>query len=234
MGLKVSDPGGGGDRKPVPQGVHHAICIAIYDIGSQLNTISGNYNEQLIVTWEVPGQRMKWEKDGEQFEAPMVQSRFYTASLHEKSNLRKDLEGWREKQFTPEELAGFHLSKLLGVNCMLQIIHKVKGDRTTAQVKAVLKKLPNLPDLKPERHMILYSLVEPDMAEIHKNVRAFIHWGRDIMKPEINELIPDFVKSKILGCKEWTMMYGNPNESVDQGLPEDMPPVDEYDDDIPF
>jgi len=234
MGLKVKDPGGGGDSKPIPQGVHQAICVAIYDLGSQLNTISGKYREQLVITWEVPSQRLEWEKDGRKFEAPMVQSKFYTASLHEKATLRLHLEGWREKVFTQEELDGFHLAKLLGVNCMLQIIHKDKGDRTIAQVKTVLKKLPNLPDLKPERKMVLYSLREPDMNDVPKHARAFIHWGREILRQEISDKIPPFVTSKILACQEWEELYGVPNEHYDTPPPDDDTPPSDYDDDIPF
>src|SRR3990167_3685661 len=37
----------------------------------------------------------------------MTISKFYTLSLSEKANLRKDLEGWRGKSFTESELEGF-------------------------------------------------------------------------------------------------------------------------------
>jgi len=37
-------------------------------------------------------------------------SKRYTMSLGEQSTLRKDLESWRGKKFTPEELQGFDLN----------------------------------------------------------------------------------------------------------------------------
>ena len=57
-------------------------------------------------------------------EKPLSIQKEFTLSLHEKSNLRKDLESWRGKSFTPKELANFDITKLIGVPCNVSIIHK--------------------------------------------------------------------------------------------------------------
>jgi hypothetical protein len=63
----------------------------------------------------------------------------YTLSLHEKANLRRELETWRGKKFTAEEGEGFDLEKLLGANCQLQVIHNEKDDGTVyANVQAIV------------------------------------------------------------------------------------------------
>jgi hypothetical protein len=47
----------------------------------------------------------------------------YTASLFEAAALRKDLESWRGKSFTEEELAGFDISKLIGCTAKIEVGH---------------------------------------------------------------------------------------------------------------
>ena len=92
--------------------------------------------------WGVkPKIEIRWQLDeqnpetGKPFE---VRSR-YTNSLHEKAVLRQTLETWRGKKFTADELRGWDLEKLIGVNCQVQIVHK-PGDegRVWANVQAVV------------------------------------------------------------------------------------------------
>jgi len=61
----------------------------------------------------------------------------YTVSLHENANLRGDLESWRGRPFTREELDGFDISKLLGVPCMVNVTHTDKNGKTYANIAAV-------------------------------------------------------------------------------------------------
>ena len=64
---------------------------------------------------------------------PYGVNRWYKLSLHEKSALYRDLDTWKGG-ITNEELAGLDLTKMLGVNCVLNIVHSNKGK---ARVKAV-------------------------------------------------------------------------------------------------
>jgi len=229
MGLEVKKTGSGEDFAPVPAGVHHAVCIAVYDIGTHMNPISGKDREQLVVTWEVPGERVDFEtKDGEKKNMPMVISKFYTASLHEKATLRKDLEGWRERKFTDEELDGFHLGKLLGLNCMIQVMHDKKQDRTVAKILTVMKKMKNLPDIPPEHPLVIYSIPEPNMARVPKSAAEFLSWGKDIPKGT-----PEFVEGKIKLSHEFSALYGTSHE-YNQPPPDYDQDPGFGDDDIPF
>ena len=115
---------GGGDFELTPEGAYIARCIKVIDLGTQ--TTTGQYGtksqKKVMVTWELLDDDVKM-KDGKPFAA----NQFYTASLHEKSQLRKDLEAWRGKKFTDDELAGFDLNNVLGTYCYLQVVHSADG-----------------------------------------------------------------------------------------------------------
>jgi hypothetical protein len=115
----VAEAGSSGSFQEPPLGTHLARCYQIIDLGTQQSEWQGEsfIKHQVLVSWEIPSQLMD---DGR----PISASKFYTLSLHEKSNLGKDLVSWRGKAFTPEEEAGFDISKLLGVPCMLSVIKK--------------------------------------------------------------------------------------------------------------
>ena len=115
----MAEAGSSGSFVEAPLGTHPARCYQIIDLGTQQSEWQGEtfIKHQVLVSWEIPGNLMD---DGR----PISASKFYTLSLHEKSNLGKDLVSWRGRAFTPEEEAGFDISKLLGVPCMLSIIEK--------------------------------------------------------------------------------------------------------------
>jgi hypothetical protein len=128
---------GGGDFKQAPAGNHVARCIRLTDLGTQHGEYQGEPTKrnQVLVTWELPLETV--EIEGEQ--RPLLVSKFYTNSLGEKANLRKDLESWRARPFTAEELMKFDLEKILGAPCMVSVIHNEKGKATVATVAAMAK-----------------------------------------------------------------------------------------------
>jgi hypothetical protein len=134
MGRHAKDTGGG-DFTPAPAGTHVARCIKLIDIGTHHGEYQGtpNVRNQVIVQWELPNETM--EIEGEQ--KPFVVSQFYTNSLSEKANMRKDLEAWRGKQFATDELMGFDLMNILGKPCMLTVLHEIKDGKTKGKVSGV-------------------------------------------------------------------------------------------------
>jgi hypothetical protein len=136
MGRFASDSGGG-DFKPAPEGTHVARCIQLIDIGTHHGEYQGQptVRNQVIVRWELPNETVETD-DGQQ---PMIVSKFYTNSLGEKANLRKDLESWRSRQFTQEELDRFDLQNILGKPCMVSVIHNEKGKAKVTTVTALPK-----------------------------------------------------------------------------------------------
>jgi hypothetical protein len=117
--------------QPAPEGTHQAVCVDVVDKGLLETTWQGVKKQQhkIDVAWQIGENR----DDGK----PFLVFKRYTLSLGEKANLRKDLESWRGKKFTREEEAGFDVEKLVGANCLLNILHNVSGDRTYANVQAV-------------------------------------------------------------------------------------------------
>jgi hypothetical protein len=99
---------------------------------------------------------------------PLMISKRYTMSLGEQSTLRKDLESWRGKKFTAEELLGFDLNVLLGKFAMCNVTHNDREGKTYAnlsglsQVPAALKKMPEPTGVND---LMIFSLDEFDQAK---------------------------------------------------------------------
>lgn len=122
-----------------PAGTHLARLYRIIDLGTQMREYEGKVtmNRKGKFFFELHGEDADGKplltSDGK----PLIQSREYTISLNEKANLRRDLEAWRGKSFTEQELKGFQLKTLLGHFCMVNISHRQKGDLTYADLKGI-------------------------------------------------------------------------------------------------
>lgn len=129
--MKWSDSGGSFEQ-PEP-GTYAAVCYKIIDIGSQESEYQGQktVKRQVIIGWEL-NESMS---DGR----PFVVSKFYTQSLNDKATLRHDLAGWRGRDFTPDELAGFDAKNILGKPCMLSLTLTDKGRIKVASVAKLPK-----------------------------------------------------------------------------------------------
>lgn len=125
-----------GNYSPCPAGTYMARCIMIVDIGSVATDWQGQARRarKVVISWELLDCEARRDDD-----APFVVSKRYTASVHEKSALRKDLASWRGRDSTAEELAGFDLKIVLGRPCMIAVVHQEKDGRTFANVAAVMK-----------------------------------------------------------------------------------------------
>lgn len=123
---------------PAPAGAHVARCYRILDLGTQKTTFKGDekFVHQIMLTWELPTALMS---EGSNAGKPFSISQRFTASLGEKSKLRKILENWRGKKFSPQELEGFDLQNILGKPCMLNIVHAENGGKTYANIEAVMQ-----------------------------------------------------------------------------------------------
>ena len=112
----------------VPTGVHNARCIRVIDLGTQRNDYQGQitWKRQALIIWELPQQLSN--------DVPMTISKFYTLSLHEKSNLSMDLVSWRGRPFTETEKKGFDITKLIGIPCQLNVMHNEKGKEKISSV----------------------------------------------------------------------------------------------------
>ena len=144
MALIVSE----GEKRegfPIPSAeTHQAVCFGVWPLGLFETESNGKkkLQEKVMLGWEVN----ESTPSGKRFTV----FKKYTFSLFKEANLRKDLVSWRAKDFTPEELKGFDLEKLIGVNCMLSIIHNKVGEKTYANVGSISKLVKGAMPLKPE------------------------------------------------------------------------------------
>tara|TARA_S200002703_G_C3698060_1_gene214354 strand:- start:52 stop:648 length:597 start_codon:yes stop_codon:yes gene_type:complete len=119
---------GASEYPKVPTGVHNARCVRVIDLGTQRNDYGGNitFKRQVLIIWEIPDQMSN--------DQPMTISKFYTLSLHEKSNLGMDLTSWRGRPFTEQEKEGFDITKLIGVPCQINVMHNDSGKEKVSSV----------------------------------------------------------------------------------------------------
>ena len=124
---------------PIEPGVYQAINYAVLDLGTHEDQTFGGESRKVLLQWELPDCRGEFERDGKKINLPRAISKRYTLSLSEMANLRKDLESWRGRSFTAEELRGFDMRAVLGTSCQLMVAHKTsKEGRTYASVSAIM------------------------------------------------------------------------------------------------
>lgn len=156
-----------------PEGSHPARCIAVVDLGTQTSEYNGETRsrKQLFIQWELPNEsRTTGNFAGEVFRV----GAFYTRSLHPQASLRADLESWRGRKFTEEELKQFDIAKLLGAPCLLQVGRNDKGRAKVTGVMSVPKGM-SVPELVNDT--MLFSLDEYDakaFGELPQGIQKMI------------------------------------------------------------
>lgn len=140
-----------------------ARCIRVIELGTQKKEYQGqtSWKRQTLIVWELPLSLMT---EGEHTGKPFTISQFYTASLGEKANLRRDLENWRGRAFTQEELNGFDQRNILGKPCMLNLIDR-EGKVRVSGVSSIPKGMTVPPQVNES---IFYDVDEHDEAVWNK------------------------------------------------------------------
>lgn len=148
--------------KPAPEGQHAAVCVDVVDLGDLRVEYAGKEKVQhkINVVWQIDEDR----DDGK----PHQVAKRYTLSLHEKAGLRKDLESWRGRSFTEEELRGFDVEKLIGVPALLNVIHNSSKGSTYANV-ATLMKLPKSMQAPAQRDYVRVCDRQPEAGQVQES-----------------------------------------------------------------
>jgi hypothetical protein len=121
-------------------GFQHAVCSHVTDIGEQ-QTAYG-MKEKVVLSFEL-NQKMS---DGR----PFMISNFFTKSLYDQAALRAFLKNWRGKDLTADELKSFDLDRLIGVNCMLNLVENVaKNGKTYVNIGSIAKCAKETPVIRP-------------------------------------------------------------------------------------
>ena len=185
MGLTVSYSPSSAFKK-VPPGVWMARCVGVVDLGTQEVEFSGEKKLQhkLQLTWEVFGEdeagvALVADQNGR--EVPLQISKRYTLSLNEKAALHRDLAAWRGRDFTPDELKAFDISKLLGAWCMLNVQHNESPNGKTYANVASITPLPAA--LKKNTPKSDTPLVSFDLSAFDGEVfESFPEYLQDVIK----------------------------------------------------
>jgi hypothetical protein len=195
-------------KELIPAGNYIARCYQMIQIGHVKEVILGEVKtlNKVRIGWELPTETKEFTTGkGEQ---PFVISEEYTLSMHEKSNLRKVLASWRGKDFSVEEAGSFDITKLLGVPCMLNIIHRPgKSDPSRMYQK--------IGSVSP----LAKGIVCP--PQVNKTtVLQYDNFDHNLFAS-----LPDFIKDKIKNSEEFIKMQ-SPNQEVflnNDSDPDDLP-----------
>lgn len=196
--MSITATTSGSARELIPSGNYIARCYSMIEIGTVTEFVMGKQSilKKVRIGWELPTELKVFNP--EKGEQPLAISKEYTLSMHEKSNLRKDLKSWRGKDFTEDEAKSFDITKLLGQACMLNIIHKpgvqdpTKVYEQIAGITAIPKGM-KAPGLINELFVLSYD--DFDQAKF--------------------DSLPDFIKTKMQGSLEYLAMKNPHSKTLD-------------------
>jgi len=212
MGFIVEEKGG--MFEACPSGMHLARCYRIVDLGTQKSEYLGQvkFLHKIMLGWEIhttkdDGTALKM-RDGR----PFAMFKNYTLSWSEKANLRLDLQSWRGKPFTQEEMRRFDLETVLGAWCLLNVIERPgKDGKTYVNIDTVtpvpqMMKKSGLPE--GINAIEMFNLENPDM--------------------KMFEAFSDNLKVKIMASPEFNKAKGGNNStspvtSIDDDMDSDIP-----------
>lgn len=198
---------------PPPAGMHVARCYRLIDLGTQPKSYQGKPTgeaRKIMASWELLGEdRMN---DGK----PFTISKSWFLSMHEKAALRKDLESWRGRPFTPEEEHSFDVSKLLGAYCLINVIQEPGQDGTPyTKIGAITPLMKGMAKPDAVNDNVIFDADEPDM--------------------ELYGTFSDKMKELIAGCREWRARKAGGRPGTTATTPSHAGSgFDDIDSDIPF
>lgn len=180
-------------RELIPTGNYIARCYKMIHIGTVEEVILGDKKilNKVRIGWELPTElRVFNEEKGEQ---PLVIDKEFTLSLYEKSALRGVIKSWRGKDFTEEEAKCFDITKLLGVQCMINIIHK-----------------PSKRDASKVYEEIAGITAVPKGITVPAQINTTFCLDYDNFDETKFNSLPDFIKQKMQTSMEYSALI-NPN-----------------------
>lgn len=165
-------------------GVYTAVSSMLVDLGKQVSEKYKTSSRRCIIVWQILNEFI--EVNGEQL--PRVMSKEYTMSLQEKSNLRKDLQAWRGKQFTQEELDGFDLNQIINRGCQLQILNTENNGKTYTNIVSIMS-LPKGTEINPIEKTLIFDM---ENKETWNRYLELPKWMQDRIKQSENFSVNGF------------------------------------------
>lgn len=213
--MAINATNNGTKRELVEAGNYIARCYQMIHIGTVEETILGEEKtlNKVRIGWELPTELKVF--DPAKGEQPLVISKEFTLSMNEKATLRKMLASWRGKDFTEVESEKFNILKLLGVPCMINIIHKTSKKGNDYEDIASITPMPkgmNCPE--QINKSIVWDFEEPDFVLL--------------------DSLPDFIKDKIKSSREYQKLNAPNEANIKHEADEHYNPSPESVDDLPF
>jgi hypothetical protein len=202
----------------IEAGPYAGRCYMVVDIGTHDAEYKGKKYKRRIVQigWEFPEEQRDFGKGKME---PVVVSQKYTLTFgtqSKPSKLRTDLQSWRGRPFTQEELDKFKLDEhIVGVPATVTISHVEKFDKSgMLAVVSGLGKIMKGITCPP-------AILKPLIYEINQGVGG-----------QFNEL-PKWMQDAIRNSDEWKgAISGATDQSEPAPNPDDAAPTCE--DDVPF
>lgn len=213
MSMVASD-NGGIEIPKLEGGVYTSISSAMVDLGLQKSEKFKTTQRKFMLIWTIQGEEV--EINGEK-QARQI-SKEYSFSLNEKSTLRKDLQSWRGKVFTDEELRGFNLLNVLNVACQLQIVLDEKNGKQYNNIAGIMS-LPKGTKISPLDDVYYFDI---------ENMETWSNWGR--ITKWIQERIKKAENFESSGLKKYVEEY----EEVIKEQEEKDPELKSANDNLPF
>jgi len=218
MSLTAKDSGGG-SFTPVAPGMHLARCYRIVDMGTQKSEYQGQVKhlQKVMIQFEVHGEDDNGNALVTAKGEPMSISKNFTLSLAEKATLRKDLQAWRGRDFTSDELRGFELKNVLGAWAMITASKAVGNNG---------KEYTNIVSINP----VPVAIKKAGLPQGFNKLAMFVIETPDM---ELFETFGNGLKEKIQGSPEWRARNGGQEQPVRKATNTGSG-FDDMDDDIPF
>lgn len=110
--------------EPCPEGRHPLICVDVVPVDPEEQTYDGvtKLYDKVVVVFQAFPETGERDSKGQPFQV----ERKFTKSLSPQAALRLQLEKWRGRDFTVEELKNFSLAKLRGVPAWGTIVHNTR------------------------------------------------------------------------------------------------------------
>lgn len=200
-------PVGGSNIPTLEAGVHHAVLVGLFDIGTQTSNYLGKETtkRKCVIVWELVGQRIQGTdpNTGEAYDRPRTISQRYTLSMGDKARLRRDVEAVRGKRLTKEEVAQFDLTALLGMNAQLQTTNEEKDGKTYTNIQSVMALMKGQPAVEPETTPAWFHF--STVAE-----------GAVMDASVFPESMAEWTRKLAMSSPEWAQLGGQPPVDAEQ------------------
>lgn len=183
-------------KELVPAATHIARVISIIYMGTVTDIYPDGTTKtgpKVNITWEIPNE-LRTFKEGEE-KKPMVISREFGFSLYTTSALRPIVQGIIGTSLTDEEAKGFDVDNIMGMACLINVIHKKKKDGTNradvASVSPMMKGLECPPQVNPNK------------------IISYDKWNQEAF-----DALPKWIREKMEKTPEYRKLKGLSEEAV--------------------